>query len=131
MSHEDSTLKRKSIDSLVPGVASGLAGLLTFLVLHHLWIVPTWFILPIGVVVAALGGVAVHRSYDALRVSLPAGPWAAPAMFGVVTVILLPSLVLAETAGAGRLDALELGWICQPACRRRKVDSPGKQTGTR
>jgi len=76
--------------------ASGLAGLLTFLVLHHLWIVPIWFILPMGVVVAALGGVAVHRSYDALRASLPARTWAAPAMFGVVTVILLPSFVLAE-----------------------------------
>ena len=97
---------RKSIDSLVPGVASGLAGLLTFLVLHHLWIVPIWFILPIGVVVAALGGVAVHRSYDALRASLPARPWAAPAMFGVVTVILLPSFVLAEM-GTPLVDVAE------------------------
>ena len=85
-----------SIDSLIPGVASGLAGVLTFLVLHHLWIVPIWFILPLGAVVAALGGVAVHRSYDVLRASLPARPWAAPALFGVVAVILLPSFVLAE-----------------------------------
>jgi hypothetical protein len=102
------------IGSIVPGVTSGIAGLLTFLVLHHLWIVPIWFILPFGAVVAALGGVAVHRSYDALRASLPARPWAAPALAGVVAVVLLPSFVLAEMGtplvdvAAGEIDASPL-----------------------
>lgn len=81
---------------VVPGVLSGIAGLLAFLGLHHLWITPIWFVLPLGVVVAGLGGIAVQRSYDTLRAVLPARPWTAPALVGLVAVILLPSFVLAE-----------------------------------
>lgn len=81
---------------VVPGVLSGIAGLLAFLGLHHLWIAPIWFVLPFGVVVAGLGGIAVQRSYDTLRAVLPARPWTAPALVGLVAVILLPSFVLAE-----------------------------------
>lgn len=81
---------------VVPGVMSGLAGLLTFLALHHVWIVPIWFVLPLGAAIAVLGGIVVQRSYDTLRDGLPRRPWTAPALVAVVAVVLLPSFVLAE-----------------------------------
>ena len=45
--------------SLIPGVLAGVAGLLVFLEIHHVWIKPIWFILPSGLMIAAAGGLAV------------------------------------------------------------------------
>jgi hypothetical protein len=78
------------------GASAGIAGLLVFLVLHHIWIVPIWFILPIGAVVAIGGGLAVAWAYEEMASQLPRRPWTAPAIVGVIAVILLPSIVLAE-----------------------------------
>ena len=33
---------------MLAGVAAGIAGFVTFLVLHHVWIVPIWFVAPVG-----------------------------------------------------------------------------------
>ncbi|MCC6630002.1 MAG: hypothetical protein IT340_21705 [Chloroflexi bacterium] len=89
-------MARSSIAALVAGVLAGLAGLLVFLVLHALWIMPIWFILPLGVVIAGLGGMAVGWAYAELRHRLPARPWTALATVGLIAVILLPAVVLAE-----------------------------------
>ena len=80
--------------TLIAGVLSGLAGLMTFLVIHQIWITPIWFILPIGLVIAALGGLAVGWAYELLSPGLPAGMWRVPAFAGLIVLILLPALVL-------------------------------------
>jgi hypothetical protein len=81
---------------LVAGVAAGIAGLFVFLVLHHLWIAPIWFILPFGAVAAAIGGAAVGWAYGELSPYLPSRPWTTLAVIGLIAVILLPSIILAE-----------------------------------
>ena len=80
----------------IAGAVAGVAGLLAFLVLHALWIVPIWFILPAGLLVAGGGGLAVGWAYAELLQRLPRRPWTAPAVVGLMSVILLPAFVLAE-----------------------------------
>ena len=82
--------------ALVAGVAAGVAGLLVFLIVHHLWITPIWFILPLGLAVAAVGGAAVGWAYAELLPNLPPRPYTALAIIALITVILLPSFILAE-----------------------------------
>jgi hypothetical protein len=82
--------------NLIPGVAAGIAGLIVFLILHHLWIAPIWFILPFGLVVAAVGGAAVGWAYGELLPNLPQRPWTILAVTGLIAIILLPSIILAE-----------------------------------
>jgi len=83
----------------IAGAVAGVAGLLAFLVLHALWIVPIWFILPIGLLVAGGGGLTVGWAYAELRWRLPRRPWTALAVVGLIAVILLPAFVLAELQG--------------------------------
>jgi hypothetical protein len=84
------------IPSLIAGVFSGIAGLLVFLLIHHFWITPIWFILPLGLVIAGTGGAVVGWAYTELLPGLPSRPWTALAMFALILVILLPALILAE-----------------------------------
>jgi hypothetical protein len=81
---------------LVAGVIAGVAGLFTFLIIHHFWIRPIWFILPAGLVMAALGGLAVGWSYSEVHTGLPSRPWAAIAFAGLIGLILTPSVLLAQ-----------------------------------
>jgi hypothetical protein len=78
------------------GVLAGMAGLLVFLVIHALWILPIRFILPIGLAVAGLGGLAVGRAYAELQSRLPKRPGATLAVVALISVILLPAFLLAE-----------------------------------
>lgn len=82
--------------TFISGVLSGMAGMLAFLVVHHLWIMPIWFILPLGLLIAAAGGAAVGWAYDELLPHLPPRPWTAVAIIGLIWAILLPGIVLAE-----------------------------------
>jgi hypothetical protein len=81
---------------LIAGVLAGIVGLLVFLVIHHLWINPIWFILPIGLVIAALGGLAVGWAYHELSPNLPPFPWSTLAFVALIGIILAPSIILAE-----------------------------------
>jgi hypothetical protein len=78
------------------GVLAGIAGLLVFLVIHHLWIIPIWFILPLGLPLATAGGLAVGWAYGELLPHLPPRPWTAWAMMALIVATLLPSMVVAE-----------------------------------
>lgn len=69
------------------------------LALHHLWIVPIWFIAPVGAVMAAAGGVAVAAAYVELLGPLPSRPWTALAVMAGVAAMLVPSIVVAERSG--------------------------------
>jgi MFS family permease len=82
--------------NLIAGVLSGIVGLLAFLVIHHFWIAPIWFILPLGLVMAAVGGLAVGWAYHELSPSLPPRPWSTLAVVALIGIILIPSIALAE-----------------------------------
>jgi hypothetical protein len=82
--------------ALVAGAAAGIAGLLVFLALHALWIVPIWPVLPAGLLLALAGGAAMGWAYAQLCPALPARPWTAPAVMGLVAATLVPAFALAE-----------------------------------
>jgi hypothetical protein len=84
---------------VLAGSAAGIAGLAVFLVLHHLWIVPIWFVAPLGSVMAGVGGGAVGASYAALRSHLPPWPWSTVAVIAVVTAMLMPAVLVAQVRG--------------------------------
>jgi len=81
------------------GVVAGLAGLAVFLVMHHAWIVPIWYIAPVGGVMAAVGGAAVGAAYAELEPHLPRRPWRAIAVALTFGGILLPAVVIAQSRG--------------------------------
>src|SRR5262245_21957693 len=87
---------RKILADLTAGLLSGVAGLFTFLVIHHFWIAPIWFIFPIGLVIAGVGGAAVGWSYAEIRAGLPPRPWTALALAALIGVILTPGILVAE-----------------------------------
>jgi hypothetical protein len=80
----------------IAGMLSGIAGLMVFLILHQLWIRPIWFILPIGLVIATAGGLAIGLAYRELLPHLPPRPWTALALAALIGIILAPSIILAE-----------------------------------
>jgi hypothetical protein len=82
--------------SLIAGMSAGATGLLVFLVIHHLWIKPIWFILPIGLAIAAIGGLAVGWAYGELLPGLPGRPWTTFAWFGLIGLTLAPAVVIAQ-----------------------------------
>jgi hypothetical protein len=82
--------------SLIAGMLAGVAGLLVFLVLHHLWIKPIWFILPFGLVIAIIGGLAVGWAYSELYSGLPKWPLTILAWVALIGLTLTPSIVLAQ-----------------------------------
>lgn len=100
---------------MIAGILAGLAGLLTFLVIHAAWIMPIWFILPLGLVLAALGGWAVGWAYGELYPCLPRPPWTAVAVMLLILATLLPGMVLAElrrpmfSISAAGIANLEMG----------------------
>jgi hypothetical protein len=82
--------------SLKAGALAAVAGLLAFLAIHHLLILPIWFVLPLALPLAVCGGLAVGWAYDQLLPALPTRRWRHLAWCGGVAVVLAPSLVLAE-----------------------------------
>ena len=82
--------------ALTAGVLSGVAGLAVFLVIHHFWITPIWGIAPAGLVIAALGGLAVGWSYAEIRAGLPPRPWTSLALVALIAGVLAPSILIAE-----------------------------------
>jgi hypothetical protein len=81
---------------LIAGGLAGIVGLLAFLVIHHYWITPIWFILPIGLFIAALEGLAVGWAFHKLSPNLPAHPWNVLAFMALIGIILAPAIILAE-----------------------------------
>jgi hypothetical protein len=82
--------------SSIAGMLAGTAGLLVFLMIHHVWIKPIWFILPIGLVIAVIGGLVVGCAYRELQPGLPARPWTILAWFALIGLTLLPAIVFAQ-----------------------------------
>ena len=89
-------MKRDYRAHFVAGALASLAGLLTFLALHAMWILPIWFIFPMGLLIAGSGGLAVGWSYAELHHRLPKRPWTAFAVILLIAATLAPAVVLAE-----------------------------------
>jgi hypothetical protein len=82
--------------SVIAGLSAGITGLLVFLVIHHLWIKPIWFILPIGLAIATAGGLAVGWAYGELLPGLPRRPWTIFAWFALIGLTLAPAVGIAQ-----------------------------------
>ena len=84
---------------LIAGILSGLTGLLVFLIIHHFWIRPIWFITPIGMLIAGIGGLSVGWSYYEIHLALPPRPWTSLALAFLIGVMLLPGIIIAQLRG--------------------------------
>ena len=104
---------------LIAGMFAGIAGLLTFLVIHHFWIQPIWFIAPVGLIVAGLGGLAVGWAYAEIQPGLPPRPMTALAVMGLIALTLLPAIVLGQTRPA--LVDMSTGSMAIPAGQGGRV----------
>jgi hypothetical protein len=82
--------------SLVAGMLTGIAGLLVLLIIHHFWVMPIWFILPLGSAIAIIGGLAAGWAYSELLPGLPKRPWRILAWVALIGLTLTPSIVLAQ-----------------------------------
>lgn len=102
---------------LIAGVLSGVVGLFVFLIIHHFWIMPIWFIFPAGLLMAGVGGLAVGWAYQEIRAGLPPRPWTALALVALIGATLTPAIVAAElrepltSLGAGMIPRQEAGRI--------------------
>jgi hypothetical protein len=85
--------------AILAGLAAGVAGLMAFLLVHHLLILPIWFIAPAGIVIAGVGGAAVGASYAELRPHLPGRPWTAAAVVAMIAAVLAPAVLTAQLRG--------------------------------
>lgn len=85
--------------ALAAGIAAGSAGLATFLLIHAIWIVPIWFIAPIGWPIAAMGGAAVGLAFDELRGRRPRRLWDVILVIGTIVVVFLPAFLVGQVFG--------------------------------
>lgn len=71
------------------GPFSDVAGLIVFLVIHHDWLIPIWCKLPFGLVIAALGGLAVSFALLTISLVMESAAWmvGAPGAAQRLTVI--------------------------------------------
>lgn len=85
--------------ALFAGLLASLAGLITFLLIHHFWIQPIWFVLPAGLPIAMLGGLAVGWSFSELQANLPPRPWTILAVMALIVAALAPAVILGQLRG--------------------------------
>lgn len=93
-------LESRSSVVYLSGVVAGLVGFIVFLILHALWILPIWFIVPMGLVIAGVGGATVGWAYETVEPHLPAGILARSlAVAGGTILVLAPSTILFQLGG--------------------------------
>jgi hypothetical protein len=81
-----------------PGAISGIAGLLTFLIVHHFTIRPIWFILPPGLLLAVGGGVAIAWAFELLQPRLSANILIASlSLAALLTLTQVPGFLIGST----------------------------------
>lgn len=90
-------VEARSESIYLPGVLAGLVGFVVFLLLHAVWIRPIWFVAPLGIVIAGIGGVAVGWAFADVKPSLPTGVigrWIAVGIGAVL--VLIPTMILVQ-----------------------------------
>lgn len=100
------------------GVAAGLAGLLAFLSLHQLLILPIWGVAPLGLPVALLGGLVVAWAFEPLRPRLPANSWLAAFAFSGLLMLTQAASFLVSTLQRPLADFIFLGTRVLPGFER-------------
>lgn len=103
--------------SLMAGALAGVAGLLTFLVIHALWITPIWVIAPVAVPAVALFGAVVGWSFRELAevARLPGTPPVRGLVLAAMLMLtLLPVLGLGVLLGPVPQTNVELGQVLLP-----------------
>lgn len=93
----------------VAGGVSGAAGLLAFLVTHHLWIVPIWSVVVFGGPFAVLGGAVVGWAYVSISDRLPRNlllRWAIVTAGSVLLFVPTVTLVLLSTPYVTTVDGV-------------------------
>jgi hypothetical protein len=88
--------KSNNKPALVSGAVSAITGLLVFLVIHAVWIMPIWFILPVGLMIAVPAGMVIGHAYAVIQHRLPKRPWNFISVSILIAIILLPGTLLAE-----------------------------------
>lgn len=80
------------------GGISGVAGLLTFLIVHHFTIRPIWFIAPPGLLFAIAGGAAVAWAFEALEPRLGSNILITSLTFAtLLTLTQVPGFLIGST----------------------------------
>jgi len=80
------------------GVLSSIAGLLTFLTVHHFTIRPIWFIAPPGLLFAVAGGAAVAWAFESMQTRLGMNPLIASVVFAaLLTLTQVPGFIIGST----------------------------------
>lgn len=88
---------------MVVGAVAGSVALVVFVVLHAIWIVPIWSILPFLPVAALVGALAAWPFEEiSARGALPAAPFDGLAFSAVLLLTLVPTAVAGSLAPAGR-----------------------------
>ena len=78
------------------GAASGLTGLIVFLVIHAMWITPIWFIAIIGIVVSISGGLLTGKCYELSTRFNTWRPFRSLYVIALVSVTLVPCVLLIQ-----------------------------------
>lgn len=76
------------------GVISGLVGLVTFLIIHAVWITPIWQVAFVGIIIASLAGLVTAQCYNIVKPAKHARPLSWIFVFGATALPLLPGAVL-------------------------------------
>jgi hypothetical protein len=93
-------MKIKSRYYIASGIIAGIMGLLIFLIIHYFTITPIWFILPVGILLAAGGGAAVGWAFAELRSHLLANAiWSALLLAGMLTLTQVPGFLIGQRFG--------------------------------
>lgn len=80
----------------ISGAIAGIAGLFTFLIIHHFTIQPIWEILPLGLPIALIGGLAVGWSFQEIHQQLPAYSWTFLGLILLIMLLLAPAMIIAQ-----------------------------------
>lgn len=116
-SWSDSEVEGRPMAVYLPGVSAGFVGFAVFLILHAIWIVPIWFIIPIGLVMAGVCGAVVGWAYETVSPHLPPGLLARSlSVAGGTILVLTPSTFLflfgdptvPVVDGIARTDAIDV-----------------------
>lgn len=92
----------------VAGAIAGQAGLAVFLTAHAIWITPIWFVVALGVPVAAIGGAAAGWALDELRRVVPDDPVRAwLAVTAGAMLVLAPTFLVAALGPALPLTVVD------------------------
>ena len=93
-------MKIKRLYYIASGIIAGIMGLLIFLIIHYFTITPIWFMLPVGILLAAGGGAVVGWAFAELRSHLFTNAvWSSLTLAGILTLTQVPGFLIGQRFG--------------------------------